>query len=1140
MRNFKNVLLLSNLGSDCGREDFRLGTYTGTLHPLAARLAEEDGINVRLLANPYICGRLRKSGVLARGSKIRLTTYTGHDSDPEIMIRSYGAPLEKAEKHRFANNLRSALGDWRPDIILVWESPSDIFRAVFPESLVLDLTPSIFMRPPYPAMIAFDPHGIYGRSWLADADPEGSAARTTVSDLRTSFSAHFESLDIEERFRKLTGGTDLAAATLVPLQISSYFAWYDTSYFSTQTALMGATDAQVPGQSPLIFTQYTGTFVEERLIRQENIASWREAMPRLVYDTRFEGLDNFTQYLVPYTRNMVSVSSTLGLQAKLYGRPLLSPAVSHLKCVADSDQISDLARLNARNVDGLLEQYLERTCFLKDRLLTEPGYLADLLDRFKERRNQKDVDVFPDVAETGNTSETLLQHASLDRSRERFEGFARDALDDRVYPVATAAHATVSFDVFDTLVYRTVLTPPDVFVLMQGHMRRDMANTLPATLIDGFVALRQAAEKASSFALQDKGSGREEITIKEVYARLAADFALSPSQQVQLIALEQEMELAVLQPRPGGRRLYEQAQAQGQRIIIISDFIHGMDFVEKVLRNCGYGGWSALYVSSEVGLKKHSGALFAHVAQDARVVPEATLHVGDNPHGDVRMAQEAGWQARHLPSLPSRALGHCRDRPLSAPVMRKSVFLGAVLSCFAGCYLDDRGGGPGADAGLITTEEQLGFLTLGPPMYHFARWLLDEAKGTGCCQIMLFGRDTVLAHRILQDCFGEELRQKGISTCYIPISRNAAIGLDIYHVEDLWRVKFDDFDVRGSFKELLERRFMLLPEEIDLKALTQWTSAHIDTLRVCDLPNYAIYHVAMDSARRHWAAYAARLTRRQDVFREGLQQWSCDPTQRMLAVDLGYKGTLTRRVQGFFAEPLISRFFASYGDLRGSDPISNCKAFYADRLIPQIKDFEPFLNYNLAFETMVNESASSAAGYRMERGKVMPLREPNVDLKHTELVTHLHTGAMTFARTWHQKTKDFSHLIEVNPQALLHFFSEVMAHPTKAEARLLAPLVFDNAYSGHRPKRLIETDAQGRSSGGLWREGARRLDGVAGPAQSAVLRGVRLRVPQEWVRLGVKWTCKERLLQKFDRDPQAFFGDSKNPNVRRLGRDLVR
>ena len=1150
-QNFRNILLLSNLGVDLGLPDFRLGTYQNTLLPLARCLLEDSDISVRVLANAYITQRLRNAVHQTNQQLPELATFDAPQEHMDFMIRSYSGPLGAAEIDLVKCCLLEALGDWEPEVILCWETPSQVLRQIYLNATVLDMMPSIFMRPPYPPMIAFDTGGVYGQSWLVTTNQSVApqSAIDMVSDLRLHFKDHFDELGVPQLFEKLTGGHRLDRAMLLPFQVSQYFGWSDTCVFSSQTELLEAVHANLPPDSDLVCTQYISAHIEERVLTAENLPYWRTSLPHLIYDPKFEVLDNFTQYLVPYVQGMVSVSSTLGLQAKFFGTPLIAPSFSHLASVADGNRLEDLGNITPQSQDNLMAVYLGRSCFLKERLLSEPGYFSDILHAFVARRSEKSVEKFPSFEQVGNTAEKLLQCASTDRSQQAFKLFASKIESRRLGALATKDRlpdrSILSFDVFDTLVCRTVLAPKDIFILMRAHLRQAFQGAVPDGFIDGFVHLRQTAERMlTQQAVQAEGDV-EEITIAQVYAALTEDFGLSPGICAQLIELEQETELACLRPRTAGQRLFQQALETGRRVIILSDFIHDHDFVERVLRHCGYSGWDALYVSSAIGVKKHSGALFRHVAEDLDIAPDYICHIGDNLHGDIKMALQNGWGAQHLVSTPAHIQRRCLDRKLNIDFVNSSVFAGAILSTYANCYLDNTGHAgesSSPDTELITTAEQMGFLTIGPAMYYFANWLLEEAQRSGCQQIMLFARDTILPYRILKTCFTDQLRQLGISICYIPISRMGASGLDIDDAHSFWSIRIDDFVQSRPLVELFEKRFMLQASEIDAESLAEWTSKPIDAVCVSDIPHYAIYRIAFASAERHGETFFARTRARQDLFRRGLAQWGCDTSLKTLAVDIGYKGTLTRKVQCFFTQPLESRFFASYADALGSDPLADCHAFYLSRQMPQLKETNVFLKYNLIVETMLNENVGTVMGYHASDGSIRVRRDPNVDKAHADAIMRLHDGALTFARVWHDTARLLDKHLSVSPQVLFYFLAQVLRDPTAKEARLLAPLEFDNSFAGHQSRRLIQSSETGVVQGGIWKEGVARLRQES-RARSGLLRAlsqVRLRLPHRAVRFFVKKFSNERLLNKFDRDPYAFFNDSAKPMLRRIGNLLYR
>ena len=68
-----------------------------------------------------------------------------------------------------------------------------------------------------------------------------------------------------------------------------------------------------------------------------------------------------------------------------------------------------------------------------------------------------------------------------------------------------------------------------------------------------------------------------------------------------------------------------------------------------------------------------------------------------------------------------------------------------IYSQYASRYLYAEQGNPAnRKLALISNCEELGYLTVGPLMYAFSRWLLLEARRERIQQIILFARDAIL------------------------------------------------------------------------------------------------------------------------------------------------------------------------------------------------------------------------------------------------------------------------------------------------------------------------------------------------------------------------------------------------------------
>ena len=689
-----------------------------------------------------------------------------------------------------------------------------------------------------------------------------------------------------------------------------------------------------------------------------------------------------------------------------------------------------------------------------------------------------------------NTSEVLLKEVRAERETLRqgvdkhLRGHCRRITDDHI--------EIVSFDVFDTLVCRSVMEPVDVFHLIAQAIALSDDITVSQSFVDHFVQCRRGTEQLLRYKL-DKMRGAadvEEMQILDVYTDMLHQAGENVENADRLVALEQAMELRCLKVRKAGYVLFQQALAAGKTIIIISDFIHPGSFVEQVLSHCGYAGWSRLYVSSDVGLKKHSGRLFEHVLDDLGDVDKDRMcHFGDNPQGDIKMAQVHGVPAYHLPSGPSLVKQLIKRDALNHNAIANSLVTRAIYSHYANRYLyAGQGTADNHRLELISTREEFGYLTIGPLMYAFSRWLLQEAERESIEQIILFARDSILPFEILK-MLQSRLGLKRLNLCYVPVSRRAVAGLNLRSPADVWKVRIDGFKGDALLVDLLECRFLLQRREICDSASKEWTDKPLDAVTVSDLAAPAIYKIAKRCIEANWGEFSSRITRKRALVREVFASCGVDFMAKSIAVDVGYTGTILTQIDGLFEHALMARFFMTHSNGAGHDPIPNVKAFYRSKLVPQRKDAEGFIYpHNLFFETLINEGVGSVLDYVVNAdGAAEVIRETDLDPAHIEKVQQVHAGALLFAEEWIADCGALDEHAHWEPCMMDFIFKSALSHPTTVVARLLGDLVFDNSYAGQEPRSFVHRDANGVSiSQSLWQEGA-RLISAAEPQRFNIL-----------------------------------------------------
>lgn len=200
----------------------------------------------------------------------------------------------------------------------------------------------------------------------------------------------------------------------------------------------------------------------------------------------------------------------------------------------------------------------------------------------------------------------------------------------------------VSFDIFDTLLSRKIARPKDLFSMIQANLSYDNKYVAWPDLVDNFSVIREKAEEKARKNKVELYGGEPEILISDIYDQVRERVPALPSHIIDiLIALEIEMEKAVLFKSSAAETIFDQARAAGCKIIVISDMYLPSKVLRELLENSGYKDLDdvAIFSSGEEGVSKHSGKLYPRVREKLGLTGKRWLHIGDNKHSDIEMAK---------------------------------------------------------------------------------------------------------------------------------------------------------------------------------------------------------------------------------------------------------------------------------------------------------------------------------------------------------------------------------------------------------------------------------------------------------------------------------------------------------------------
>ncbi len=189
----------------------------------------------------------------------------------------------------------------------------------------------------------------------------------------------------------------------------------------------------------------------------------------------------------------------------------------------------------------------------------------------------------------------------------------------------------ISFDIFDTLITRMVLRPDDVFTIMKKKLKETYK------IECDFLSLRKQAE---ALAFREKGWY---TNIHDIYKMLpdVMDISLEQAENFKQMEIDLEYELCI--PRRDVLEVFNALKQSNKKIILVSDMYLTKELIERMLRKCGYDGWTEMYVSCENGMRKDCNTVWDEIG---RIYGSSLVHIGDNPRSD--------WQTvvdRHIESF---------------------------------------------------------------------------------------------------------------------------------------------------------------------------------------------------------------------------------------------------------------------------------------------------------------------------------------------------------------------------------------------------------------------------------------------------------------------------------------------------------
>ena len=332
-----------------------------------------------------------------------------------------------------------------------------------------------------------------------------------------------------------------------------------------------------------------------------------------------------------------------------------------------------------------------------------------------------------------------------DKDKKAVVGVSESSLSRREPPVEFAGrlmqYDVISFDIFDTLIFRPFSKPSDVFFLLSEKLD-----------YPDLMRIRQEME-AKARALKWKTEGHGEITLAEIWEVMERECGIDKAAGMQL---EIDTESEVCFANPYMSEVFRHLKDCGKKIIAVSDMYLSADVIKCIVENCGFEGINKYYVSCEYRMSKGDGRLYQLVMDDLGKALRY-IHTGDNQYSDINKARAVGWSVEYYRNV-NKAGALYRAEDMS--VITGSVYRGMVNAhIHNGLYEYNR-------------EYELGFIYGGIFVQGYCRFIHEYTRTHEIDKILFLSRDGDILNQVYSMLYPEE--SENGRTEYVYWSRLAA------------------------------------------------------------------------------------------------------------------------------------------------------------------------------------------------------------------------------------------------------------------------------------------------------------------------------------------------------------------------------
>lgn len=292
----------------------------------------------------------------------------------------------------------------------------------------------------------------------------------------------------------------------------------------------------------------------------------------------------------------------------------------------------------------------------------------------------------------------------------------------------------VSFDVFDTLIFRTVTNYKSIFDIVTIKYQEKYGE-----LLKSFPKARILAEHKARKAQKGK-----EINIEMIYENLPYNHIT----RNRLRNIEEQCEIQNVIPNTIMIDILLWCKKQNKKIIITTDMYLPRSVFEKIMKKINVE-YDYMFISGEEGETKRTGKLFPIVLKKLQIHPSELIHIGDDLNNDIQKPKEYGIKSLERIQNPITP-------PQYIKFNKKDILQDHLYNFILRQSQNQNN---------ITNAYRIGYCVLGPLMLEFCKWIHKIKSEENIESLLFVAREGYFIRQCYELIYSEK-------TDYIRLNRN--------------------------------------------------------------------------------------------------------------------------------------------------------------------------------------------------------------------------------------------------------------------------------------------------------------------------------------------------------------------------------